>query len=324
MDRVILVEVLGRGQHVQQRVRLDRLPATIGRGYASDVLLDDRHVDASHARIAADELGALFVEDLGSLNGLYGADRRHRVTRLALAPGAVFHVGHTTLRVVPADTPVPPAAPLGGAAGVTPLVERRWAPLLATAVSAPLLTLSYYLGEPDKSGAGEIATMALVVLLLVSAWAGVWALATRIASGRARFLAHLTTAWVVFGVAAVAGGAEGWLQFVWWGRGLVPLSGTVLGAGLVMVIVAGHLAVTSSMPARRRVLIAALIASVLVGLGEALPDPAGAEEFQDIHLSLPLKPLPAAWLPATSVDTFLARAAELQHTVDAEAEEDEP
>lgn len=44
MDELIHVEVLGRTGEVAHRVGLVRLPATIGRAYDNDVIIDDPYV----------------------------------------------------------------------------------------------------------------------------------------------------------------------------------------------------------------------------------------------------------------------------------------
>jgi len=104
---VILVEVLDRRFHVGQRLRLERLPAVIGRAYDCDVVLDDPYADARHARLAEEEGGVLVVEDLGSANGLFEDGRPARVERVRLAPGTVVRVGQTSLRVRAGDEAAP-------------------------------------------------------------------------------------------------------------------------------------------------------------------------------------------------------------------------
>jgi pSer/pThr/pTyr-binding forkhead associated (FHA) protein len=50
VDEVIFLEVL-EGDAVHGRHRLERFPVTVGRGYASDVILDDPKVSEAHLRI---------------------------------------------------------------------------------------------------------------------------------------------------------------------------------------------------------------------------------------------------------------------------------
>jgi len=102
VDPVTFVEVLDRRGRVAHRVRLDALPATLGRSYRNAVILDDRYVSPEHARIEVAGDGTLFVEDLASANGLFTEPGGERVLRITLAPGSLFRLGHTQLRVATA------------------------------------------------------------------------------------------------------------------------------------------------------------------------------------------------------------------------------
>jgi hypothetical protein len=70
VERVIVVEVLDRRGRVRERVRLDRLPAFVGRAYMNDVVLEDRFVSPRHCAIREAESGEMVLEDLESLNGV--------------------------------------------------------------------------------------------------------------------------------------------------------------------------------------------------------------------------------------------------------------
>jgi hypothetical protein len=50
MEPLTFVEILDKRGHVMQRLRVERLPATIGRAYTNDVILDDPFVSAEAAK----------------------------------------------------------------------------------------------------------------------------------------------------------------------------------------------------------------------------------------------------------------------------------
>jgi pSer/pThr/pTyr-binding forkhead associated (FHA) protein len=87
--------VVGGEIHAKE-FRLD-LPATIGRGRESDIVIGHPLVSRSHCELY-EENGKLMVRDLASLNGTFvGRDPVHRKQ---LKPGELLTVGTVTFRAV--------------------------------------------------------------------------------------------------------------------------------------------------------------------------------------------------------------------------------
>jgi predicted component of type VI protein secretion system len=107
MGRVIVVEVLGKSGNVAHRVRLDG-SAAVGRAYDNDVIVDDPFVDAHALHITASEDGAIVVRDLGTTNGVFASDGTRLGESVSLHAGDVLRMGRTRIRVMRADSPVPP------------------------------------------------------------------------------------------------------------------------------------------------------------------------------------------------------------------------
>ncbi|WP_426174694.1 FHA domain-containing protein [Massilia sp. TWR1-2-2] len=105
MSAPYFVETLARNGDVLHRHKVDALPIRLGRGYDNDFIVDDAHCAARHAIVEADEDGQLVMRDLGSKNGM--VHRGKRTSRLVVGGDTVVRLGHTTLRVRPADFPVP-------------------------------------------------------------------------------------------------------------------------------------------------------------------------------------------------------------------------
>lgn len=311
---MIVVEVLDRGGRVAERVRLAALPAVIGRGYGSDVILDDPFADAAHARLVSDATGALAVEDLGSANGLYEGEHGARLTRIALAPGATFRVGHTLLRVGTPELAVPPALrDERRGSRLHRLVRQRATAVGLTLLVVPSLGLEFYLSSTDQPGSTEFAIGALTVLGLGLAWAGAWALGTRIRSGQGRFLAHLSVTWLWFAATTLVMKLDEWYRFFagdgWTASGLSYATVTFA----IILAVYGQLAIASRTKRVTRVLIGAGITVVLLGLAQITEE---SSHYRGIAIGMPLKPVPAALVPAQSADEFLAGVAKLQQQVD--------
>lgn len=300
MERVIWVETLGR-HGVTQRQRFERLPITIGRGYGNDVVLDDPHADAMHVRISAAEDGSLVIEDLGTVNG----------TRI---DGRELRIGRTLLRIATAEQPVPAALPAVPQGPLARFATSRRAALLVPLVGMSLLMLQAWLGD-SQNDAAAVAGFGVLAALMIAAWAGGWALAGRMTIHQPRFLAHQVVAWTALLLTFAASMAFGWADFFTESRTVEAL-GTVLLPAIIVVQLAAHLELASTLPARRRLAIAA---GVTLGLTLLVVLFASAEdEFsgETLTIAANLKPVPPGLVPAMSIEEFLERSAKLRDEID--------
>lgn len=317
---MIIVEVLGRGGRVVERVRLAQLPATVGRGYACDVIVEDPYADAAHARLVEGENGAVVVEDLGSANGLFDGEFGARQASLVLRPGAAFRVGHTLLRVATSDTPVAPVLrDTGPGSRPRRALHSRLTALVLTLLVAPLFGLSFYLTSTEHPGRGGFVTGLLTGVAVVAAWAGAWALGTRVRSGRSRFAAHVSVAWLAFGAALLVAVAEAWFRFLTADARIADAAGVLAAAAIIILPVYGQLSIASRMRRGMRLLVGVGVTLGMLGLAALLEQAGFQENDQDITIAMPLKPLAPRWIPAETPASFLDRAAQLQDKVDKEA-----
>jgi hypothetical protein len=184
---MIWVEILSRQREVTARFRIGGPEAHIGRGYDNDVIVDDPYVAARHLRVFHDEAGQLIAEDLDSTNGSFVDGSSSRVARIVVDGVDPIRIGQTYLRVRGSGHAVEPER-------VAPL-ERRIAPVAAVAtLGAALLGLSalqVWLAQTSELRASSYLTPLLSVAAAVFTWAGIWALMSRIFSGRSRFLRNL-------------------------------------------------------------------------------------------------------------------------------------
>ncbi|HET7586419.1 MAG TPA: FHA domain-containing protein [Gemmatimonadaceae bacterium] len=316
MGGPVVVEVLDERGRVQHRVALRELPATIGRGYGNDVILDDPYVCPRHARIVRDADGALAVEDAASVNGLRD-ERGTRAERLPLRGAGVLRVGHTTLRVREASDPVPPAIADRGTPSRLPA---RLAPLrvsLGVGIGAfVIFALSAYLSSTMRVSVGDVVREALERSLTLAIWAAAWAVASRIVVHEFRFLRHwavisaATVVWIVTQVAV------GWLSF------LYPDSAasTVFDAGssivLVGAVVYAHLVLASllSRPRARRT--AAAVTAALLAIALLFSLSSDRDSTSSITFDGALKPWGVRWVHTVSLDEFASGAADLRRQVD--------
>jgi len=324
VERVIFVEVLGRRGEVVQRVKLVQLPATVGRAWSNDVILQDPHVDALHARIVADASGALAIEDAGSLNGMFEGGAAKRVSRLPLAGFATVRLGRTMLRIVTADHPVPAAVPdILPTGRLARLFVSRPGMFAVAALGVALTALSVWLADYQDKSAGALAGNVVGVVSFVVLWGGLWAFVGRLLIHRTNFWAHTTLAWLLLITAGLWGSAESWLDFLFPSQHVVDAIGVMIYLALVVSVLATHAGLASLAPRRRRLAFGLALAAGFAGLAwlgdKATQDSGFGGEVVTIPVTL--KPLSAALIPATSVEQFVTRMADVKKEVDKKDDE---
>lgn len=197
MNRDLFIEFASRSGEFHFRQRLPELPARVGRSLQNDFVIDDPYVAASHLEIDIDpdRPGKLLVRDLGSINGMFLAGRR--VKEAPLNAGEILHFGHTTLRLRLPDEAV-------AAERVDTFASRGFS--FATGIVLTLLLVVLSVLEKPLSQFNEIVARDWMITVLgplavALFWATLWAMPTRIFSGRAQFGAHLAIGgWGLLGI----------------------------------------------------------------------------------------------------------------------------
>ena len=189
-EAIIWIEILSRHREVTARFRIVSAEARIGRGYDNDVIVDDPYVAASHLRIFRDDAGQWIAEDLGSANGTFLDGVRAKQARFATDGRQLIRIGQTLLRVRQASHAVEPErlAPRD-----RPALPVALAVGLASAVLG-LSALTIWLAQTSEPRASSYLTPLLGIIAAVLLWTGLWALLSRIFSGRSRFLRNLLIA----------------------------------------------------------------------------------------------------------------------------------
>ena len=148
---VIVVEVLGGHDRVRSRMRIslpdERRTIVIGRGALADVMLDDDYVAALHAAIEVGEDGAVMATDLGTVNGIVVAGKRHHGARNLILRDGELQVGRTRLRVRTAADALPPERRDDDAAGGA-LHHRTGMAIAGALVFVCMVAYNSWLGAP--------------------------------------------------------------------------------------------------------------------------------------------------------------------------------
>ena len=185
MSAPYYIETLARNGDVLHRHQVGTLPIRLGRGYDNDFIVDDAFAAPSHAVIDANEEGRLVLRDLGSKNGVVHRGKRH--ASIAMDGDTVIRIGHTSLRVRPADFAVKPE-----------LLDRTrhgWEGALPGLVGMLLVGLfalfTVWLSDTQSFQVVRYLQALAFGVGAALVWGGAWAFANRLFGRHARLGRHL-------------------------------------------------------------------------------------------------------------------------------------
>lgn len=244
----VMVEVLNRLGRARWRQRLDTFPATIGRSPACTVIVDERDISATHARVVRGEDGTLAVEDAGSSNGIHVG--KTRVPRVVLSKRTEVRLGTVRLRFLSADAPVEKTY-----VGPAPR-SSQWA--LLAVFSVPLLVTQPLIERAVAyAWAPNVAQQiysGLMLGVVAAGWAFTWAVSTHTFQGTLRFVEHLAiTALALLGMSLMSGIVLPVLGFAFDAPRAATVVSQVIGGLIVAAMLGAHITrVTSLGPWKSR------------------------------------------------------------------------
>jgi hypothetical protein len=326
MPTLGLIEAFDRHGALLARAPITRWPITVGRALDCDLVLDDPFVAPQHLRIDrtvdSDSSGTrtVHVEVLETRNGarLQRKKSKHhgQGDRFDWPDGVPIDLGHTHVTLRLADTPI---------AQEQALPQFPWRRVGATAalvamVLAGALVSSWLESRDTSQYLKALPSVVLMLLAMLSAWSGLWAVANKMFAGHLQFWRHVRIACaaalavdavhLVANLTAFAFSLEVFSQFA---------------NVLVMLVLAGALyAHLATVLPRRRVGLAWTVAAV-VALG--VPSWLGAQWLNTMRLSKSmymssLFPPSLRVAPAVPVEQFLQETESLRGKLDRRLRDD--
>lgn len=314
-----LIEAHDRHGALLARAPITRWPVTVGRALDCDLVLDDPFVAPRHLRIdrTVDEHRTVQVEVLETRNGARLQRKRHaQGERFDWPGGTPIDLGHTHITLRLADAPI---------ADEQALPEFPWRTVGTTAalvvlVGAAAVASSWLESRDSSQYLKSLPSVLLMLLLVMSAWSGLWAVANKMFAGRLQFWRHVRIACTVYlasealrlvaNLAAFSFSLEALSQFA-----------SVLGVLVLAWALYAHLATV--LP-RRRVGLAWTVAAV-VALG--VPAWLGAQWLNRMRLTnemymSSLFPPSLRVAPTAPVDQLLQDAETLRAKLDRRLKDD--
>jgi pSer/pThr/pTyr-binding forkhead associated (FHA) protein len=315
MGRIVFLEILDRRGRPRARSRMASFPVSIGRSYRNDVIVDDRFVSPAHVRIVEGEDGALFAEDLGSLNGLKLPGSPEKLPRVAIHSGLKIQIGETVLRFMEEDAPVPKAQPLPpDSRGLLHLLKLKPVCLGIIVASFGITVLNAYLETYRELRWGALVGAALGGFVALLLWVGMWAFANRLLTHRFDFARHLAFAYLMVSLMLLV---EPGLEYIQFFFNTQPFLLAYAGGLWLALLIMGHLSIIPSSTWKRRLAWSIGLAAAFLVVAELIQYSEQSEFSSQISFRMPLKALGAQWLPTTDLDSFLHESEALQGEVDA-------
>ncbi|MFZ3065448.1 MAG: FHA domain-containing protein [Nitrospirota bacterium] len=323
MERVVYVEVLDKKGGVKERIRLDAFPATIGRAYTNNVIIDDKHVCPEHLRINLDEKGNFIIEDLGSVNGLYQIIPFKRVPLIEITPNLQISIGSTVLQFRrPEDKVAPAEIVKPDRTYLFPLLKHQGAALGIFFLSSLVLTLINYLNSYDKISSMSFVGGLLAIFFLFAIWAGVWSMVNRLLTHTFRFASHLSiaslgTISILFFIIITE-----YYSFIFSPELSLDI---IMTAGLIILgslFLFCHLSIIPAASQIRRLVYSTLISAGVVGIFTFIAYIEDSRFSNEIKFQSVLKPVKNRWLITSSSDSFFENTKQLKEKVDASAKEE--
>ena len=192
-----LIEAHDRHGALLARAPITRWPVTVGRALDCDLVLDDPFVAPRHLRIdrTVDEHHTVQVEVLETRNGARLQRKRHaQGERFDWPGGTPIDLGHTHITLRLADAPI---------ADEQALPEFPWRTVGTTAalvvlVGAAAVASSWLESRDSSQYLKSLPSVLLMLLLVMSAWSGLWAVANKMFAGRLQFWRHVRIACTVY------------------------------------------------------------------------------------------------------------------------------
>jgi hypothetical protein len=312
------VEQLDRHGAVVSRQRVHDGALTVGRGYDNDLIIDDPYVAPAHLKIGYDADGALWIEDLATHPA--NSDPLSGATRMLVASEASIRIGTTTLRVRTRAFAVPPALSMVAPPKSNIVSSDPIRLLICGSLLIAMSMIAVWFKQTGEFKVAVYLAAGVILPLAMLAWAGAWALVTRIVASHAQFSRHALIVFAFLLAIELVDLVTDVLEYsllLQLPQLLVQIAASIVFGALVFT----H--VTVVVPRRKKM--AGIILSLLVaiGIGSTIAQRFDSDRPQPQRISAKLLPSFLQVKPPVAPDTYFKEVDSLKTKLD-EARKKEP
>ena len=262
----IIIEEISRGHKLLGRHKLTKSQVNIGRSYSNDIILSDPHICPSHLTIHFDGEHWL-IRDNDSINGTFLEDDNKSANQHTIRSGDVFSIGKSLIRVVFPDHPVAESIKLSPYESLIDFTRNPATLLTSILVFACVAGYVFYLNDPKDVSLSKYLVPAIGTSLLFALWPSAVALISHLSKHEARVMSQLGVSFAFFNLMWLSDVIENIVDFNLSGNWSITLIITLIPIGLAYCLFWLNCYIGFHMSARRRVIIAASLTTLLFGGG---------------------------------------------------------
>jgi pSer/pThr/pTyr-binding forkhead associated (FHA) protein len=263
----IILEILDHFGRVRERHRVEHFPFSIGRGYDSDIILDDPYISPQHLVLEMGE-GNLTLKDLNSTNGSYLPHSKQGFDEVELVYDQKIRLGHTFIRFRDSRHSVKLTQ-----------VDRLRTNIVNDLLSSKLffvffqlLFIGFLALQEYQSSTGEyrfghvIYSEAIPMLIVLAIWSGIWAIFSRISSHYFYFLPHMLIVTMAIFSESIFNIFYSYASFAFSTETLFNVLEYLTSALILGFMFLGHFRFASIMRTRKQAIISVTLSVTIVGL----------------------------------------------------------
>jgi len=191
----VIIEVKEPNTKGIHRYSLNHNEFSLGRGYDNDVIIDDPYSDIHHAIIKNDG-NAFQVKDCSNLNGIQNEKRQELGEISLISSGDRITIGHTQIRVLDPEHPLPKTLPLRNANSFTSMslkaLENIWTCLCLVGILWLIELDRIYLASDRQEDVTQYFSSSIEDIIGILLIAGIMSFIGKVALKEWHFLRNLS------------------------------------------------------------------------------------------------------------------------------------
>jgi hypothetical protein len=309
----IIIEEISKGHKLLHRHKLSKEQIHIGRDYHNDIILSDPHICPSHVSIEFIN-GHWHITDHQTVNGTFVENpkqKKHDANQHILHDGDIISLGKSQLRILFCDHKMAPTVAFSPFEGFIDLMRHPVSLFLSITLFTLIAGGIFYLNKPVEVNFSQLFVPAMSMALGFALWPAGVSLISHLSKHDARVMTQLGVCFALFNLMWFSDVLESIAAFNSASNSILPLLVMLISVGLAFFLFWLNSYIGFHMSARRRIIVAASITTLLFG-GSYLVNYSNKPEFNprpqyDATIMMPNFLL----APSSSVDEFIEDSSKL-------------